>query len=138
MYSQCNFNRYIVSNLQNGKTYVFGVRGTDDVGNQGNPVTYTWKVGEERLLFNKRTCTFPNNYEIESSQILIEGSFLINFSSLVVKFLAYGIFTSFVISLGPGPFKLRRRNLKTHLGMITQLTVTGLPSTLIRYENGAF
>ena len=52
MYSQCNFNRYIVSNLQNGKTYVFGVRGTDDVGNQGNAVTYTWKVGEERLLFN--------------------------------------------------------------------------------------
>ncbi|KAL9963564.1 hypothetical protein ACROYT_G027084 [Oculina patagonica] len=44
VYSQCNTKRYSVNNLQNGQTYVFGVRGTDDVGNQGNPVTYTWKV----------------------------------------------------------------------------------------------
>ncbi|XP_068683141.1 uncharacterized protein [Montipora foliosa] len=44
VYSQCNTKRYTENNLQNRKTYVFGVRGTDDVGNQGNPVTYTWKV----------------------------------------------------------------------------------------------
>lgn len=49
-YSQCNNKRYSANNLQNGKTYVFGVRGTDDVGNLGNPVTYTWKVGEKRTL----------------------------------------------------------------------------------------
>ena len=103
MYSQCNIKGYTANNLQNGKTYVFGVRGTDDVGNQGNPVTYTWKVGEERLSFNKSICTFPNNDEIKSRQILIEGSFLINFSSLALKFLVYGIFISFDISLGHGP-----------------------------------
>ncbi|KAJ7392608.1 hypothetical protein OS493_010259 [Desmophyllum pertusum] len=43
-YSQCNAKRYTANNLQNGQVYVFGVRGTDDVGNQGNPVNYTWKV----------------------------------------------------------------------------------------------
>ena len=48
VYSQCNNRRYPANNLQSGKTYVFGVRGTDDVGNQGNLVTYTWKVGKKR------------------------------------------------------------------------------------------
>ena len=48
VYSQCNTKRYTANSLQNGKTYLFGVRVTDDVGNQGNPVTYTWKVGEQR------------------------------------------------------------------------------------------
>ena len=48
VYSQCNNRRYTANSLQNGNTYVFGVRGTDDVGNQGDPVTYTWKVGELR------------------------------------------------------------------------------------------
>ena len=48
-YSQCNSNRYTASNLQNGKTYVFYVRGTDDVGNQGNPTSYKWKVGKSIL-----------------------------------------------------------------------------------------
>lgn len=50
-FSQCNTRRYTVRNLQNGLTYVFHVRGTDDVGNRANPVTYTWKVGKERFLF---------------------------------------------------------------------------------------
>ena len=49
-YSQCNRERYTIKSLQNGQTYVFSVRGTDDVGNQGNPVTYTWKVGERSLF----------------------------------------------------------------------------------------
>ncbi|CAH3149847.1 unnamed protein product [Pocillopora meandrina] len=43
-YSRCNSNRYTASKLQNEKTYVFYVRGTDDVGNQGNPDSYTWTV----------------------------------------------------------------------------------------------
>ena len=49
VYSQCNTKRYMANNLQNGKTYVFRVRVTDDVGNQADPVTYTWRVGEQRL-----------------------------------------------------------------------------------------
>ena len=53
-YSPCNSNRFKASNLQNGKTYVFYVRGTDDVGNQGNPASYTWKVGESILTGLKK------------------------------------------------------------------------------------
>ena len=48
-YSRCNSNRYTASKLQNEKTYVFYVRGTDDVGNQGNPDSYTWTVGKSIL-----------------------------------------------------------------------------------------
>ena len=58
-YSPCNSNRFKASNLQNGKTYVFYVRGTDDVGNQGNPASYTWKVGESILTgLKKNNFTF--------------------------------------------------------------------------------
>ena len=89
MYSQCNSESYTVNNLQNGKTYVFSVRGTDDVGNQGNAMTYTWKVGEQNFSFNKSCCTFPNNGKIEFSQGITESSSLINFSSMVLKFLPY-------------------------------------------------
>ena len=48
-YSRCNSNRYTASKLQNEKTYVFYVRGTDDVGNQGNPDSYTRTVGKSIL-----------------------------------------------------------------------------------------
>ena len=48
-YSRCNSNRYTASKLQNEKTYFFYVRGTDDVGNQGNPDSYTWTVGKSIL-----------------------------------------------------------------------------------------
>ena len=58
-YSPCNSNKFKASNLQNGKTYVFYVRGTDDVGNQGNPASYTWKVGESILTgLKKNNFTF--------------------------------------------------------------------------------
>ena len=43
----CNSKIYRTTNLQNGLTYVFQVRGTDDVGNQADAVKYRWKVGKE-------------------------------------------------------------------------------------------
>lgn len=46
-FTQCNSNRYTASSLQNGLVYVFQVRGTDDVGNQGSSVNYTWNVGKK-------------------------------------------------------------------------------------------
>lgn len=80
----------IANNLQGGKTYVFGVRGTDEVGNQGNPVTYIWKVGQQTLF------AFPNNDETEYRQVVIEIRFRISFSSLLLYFLPKAIFISFV------------------------------------------
>lgn len=50
-FTQCNSNRYTASSLQNGLVYVFQVRGTDDVGNQGSSVNYTWKVGKKPVQF---------------------------------------------------------------------------------------
>ena len=44
---QCNSKSYKITNLQSGLTYVFQVRGTDDVGNQADVVKYRWKVGKE-------------------------------------------------------------------------------------------
>ena len=58
---------------------MFFVRGTDDVGNQGNPVSYTWKVGESiRLVYEKKPLAafFPlGNNEICKGGI-IERMFL--------------------------------------------------------------
>ena len=67
-YSQCNSNRHTASSLQNGKTYVFYVRGTDDVGNQGNPTSYTWRVGESILSGKKK-----NLSTFVGSNIISEG-----------------------------------------------------------------
>ena len=64
-YSQCNSNRHTASSLQNGKTYVFYVRGTDDVGNQGNPTSYTWRVGESIISGKKKNLsTFVGSNKI--------------------------------------------------------------------------
>ena len=64
-YSQCNSNRHTASSLQNGKTNVFYVRGTDDVGNQGNPTSYTWRVGESILSGKKKNLsTFVGSNKI--------------------------------------------------------------------------
>ena len=74
-FTQCNSNRYTASSLQNGLVYVFQVRGTDDVGNQGSSVNYTWKVGKQPVQF---LMIF-----LQSS----EGAVHVKFSSLCSVFL---------------------------------------------------
>ena len=46
VYSPCNTGRYHVTSLQGSVVYVFLVKATDSVGNEGPPRTYIWKVGK--------------------------------------------------------------------------------------------